>query len=167
MPAINHGPRVADGTSFGLVGSVTVGPRYSTGDLGDQPHLFGPMGVSAGHGWAAADDGSFGFHLGAHLPVPGAFFAHADMFAQFPKQVTGYFDAGAGVTTGYAQIAPYMQLGRIGAYENGWYTTQSFVMSPAYYTANRLYDWVWLASLSREWVRVWRTGPDLHYGWVR
>lgn len=90
-------------------------------------------------------------YLGAHVPVPGFFYAHLDAFAQLPKDLTGYFDAGAGVTAGYAQIAPYMQLGRSDADGTGWYTTQSFVMSPAYYTANRVYDWVWLTSLSREW----------------
>jgi hypothetical protein len=157
LPAINHGPRVADGASIGVVASITPGPEYSSGEL-NTPYLYGPVGISFGRGWAARDGNSVGFYLGGHVPVPGIPWAQADLYLQAPGSMFGDFDAGIGVNAGYAKYSPYVQFGRIDAEGSGWYTTQgvTFLPTTTSYAINDLYGWLWVGGVARQWSKAGR-----------
>lgn len=160
LPAISHGPRVAEGPSIGVVTSLTAGPRYKRGEFSDTPHLFGPVGVSFGHGWAAPDELSGGLYLGGHIPIPGIIWAQADLYLQAPSPLFGDFDAGIGINAGYAKYSPYFQFGRIDTNGSGWYTTQSITFLPptTTYAVNQLYGWFWAGSVARQWSDEGREG---------
>src|SRR5262245_52495590 len=72
VPTVAHGPRVTPGLSGGLSASYPFGPRYSQGDWGAQPFMFGPAGVNLSHGWRNADADDGAFQLGMHIPVMAA-----------------------------------------------------------------------------------------------
>jgi hypothetical protein len=152
LPSINHGPRVEEGSSGGIVASVTPGPRYDHGEY-TSPYLYGPVGVSFGRGWAAKDENAIGVYLGGHIPVPGIFFAQADLYLQAPGSVVGDLNGGIGINAGYASYSPYLQFGRIDAQGSGWYTTQGVTLLPARarYADNELYGWMWIGSVAHQW----------------
>jgi hypothetical protein len=125
IPAVNHGPQIESGWTGGLTAAYPLGPRYSNGDWGQTPFLYGPLGVNLGHGWRQSENGG-AIQLGVHVPAtlalfPPGFFeiAQADAYYQLPAM-----DAGFGVNLSSSYVMPYLQAGRIGTNGSGWYTTQ-------------------------------------------
>lgn len=152
LPAINHGPRVKEGPSFGVVGSITPGPRYHGRELSGA-YVYGPVGISIGQGWEVQDDQSAGIYLGGHLPIPGIFYPQGDVYIQAPRSWIRGLDGGIGFSGGYHLYSPYVQLGRIDENGAGWYTTQALVMLPrrVKYEAPAFAGWLWAGSLARQW----------------
>ncbi len=168
VPAVTHGPRVEPGWGGGFTVSLPFGPRYSEGDWGQQPFLYGPIGVNLNHGWRSADSLGGAFQLGVHLPATLVFFpaglimAQADLYYQLPQGGTGTMAAGAGANVSGDHLMPYIQLGGIGANGSGWYTTQGagFYWNASNFGPNVFSTIVWLPTLAYQ---VQKGGTTTHF----
>lgn len=170
MPAVAHGPRVEPGLQGGVTASLPFGPRYGTGDWGDQPFLFGPAGVNLGYGWGSGRPEKPAVYLGTHVPVPAFPAVQADLYVQAPPRALGAFDGGLGVNASAFHVAPYLQLGLLGEGGSGLYTVQSvdFLLQRNETYSNDLYGRLWVGTLAYE-LRGRKTSTHLFaslgYGW--
>jgi hypothetical protein len=152
-----HGPQLESGFTFSGVAGVPAGPRYNSGDEGNQPFLFPPVGASGGYSFVP-DSGGVPFRIGLHVPVPAVVLAQADLNVQLRGASGASLDAGAGVNLSVNQVMPYVQLGDIDEEGTGWYTTQGVtLMRPASYATNLLWGWMWLPTAAYQWSWPGRT----------
>ncbi len=153
LPAINHGPRVEEGRTFGAVGAYPVAIRPSLGDQPTPPVLAGPLGINLGHGWAAANRISPGYYLGLHVPILAIPYAQLDVYRQAPASTLEGFDLGVGANVGLWQAMPYVQFGRAEPGGSGWHTTQGVMFVRNSMTVqNWAHGWAWIPSLAYRWV---------------
>lgn len=117
VPAVAHGPRVKPGVEIGGTASLTAGPRYTEGDDGDHPFLYGPLGANFGYGWVSSSAQRPALRLGLHAPVPVVQLVQPDVYVQLPRGATPGVQAGAGVSWWAVErgrvAMPYLRLGRV------------------------------------------------------
>lgn len=165
MPVVHHGPEVRPGFTGGLSASYPLGPTYMEGDWGDQPFMYGPVGINLSQAWRNEEKG--GLLLAAHIPgtvflaphprVLGSI-AQLDVYYQLPERVSGSTDVGLGVNAARTHVMPYAQFGRI-QNGSGWYTTQGVgvMMNENMYEPHEIASVAWLPTVAYQMGRARHT----------
>lgn len=151
MPAINHGPRVIDGSNVAVITSVSQVSNYHIG-YSDDATPFGPTGLSIGRGWAAENENVPGYFLGVHLSLMGVHQTHGDFYVQMPGTYFEGLDAGFGFALGPTIAMPYVQFGRTDVNGAGLYMTPGILFTRSSpYDTMRHSEWAAVTTINRVW----------------
>jgi len=122
FPAVTHGPRVESGLTAGAtLGGTTGNPSYTVGDAGGNRLRNAVKGAYLGYGRATSTPGSLGAFAAFSVPA-----MQLDTYLQLPPAWTGAFVGGFGVVADPNSVMPYLQVGRVSAEAEGWWTSLGY-----------------------------------------